>query len=87
MSKDIPQEVAHPLSTLTFPMDIHFSDDREGFEARLLLAGYSDRLSHAVRDHAPIQEIKDLIGHVNRIAQQAIMRELTKMATRTERAN
>lgn len=85
--RSIPKEAAHPLSTLAFPLDIHFSDDQSGFESRLVLAGYADRLADAVRNHAPIQEVKDLIAHVNRIAQAAIMYELTKMATANEGIN
>lgn len=83
----IPPEAAHPLSTLAFPLDIHFSDDKDGFESRLILAGYADRLADAVRSHAPIQVVKDIIGHIHRVTQAAIMRELTKMADTTERAN
>jgi hypothetical protein len=83
---DIPKEAAHPLSTLAFPPDIHFTDDQRGFESRLILAGYADRLADAVRGHAPIQEVKDIIGHIHRVAQSAIMHRLTVSAS-SERTN
>ena len=83
-SVEIPASAGHPLSGIILPLDVFFSDDTEGLEARMLIAGYADRLADLTREHAPIQTIRDTVGKLIKITQAASYREICKLASTTK---
>lgn len=76
---EVPVAAAHPLSGLTVPPGVRFTDDKEGIEARMLLAGYGDWLSAAVRNHEPVQMIREIVARINEITTRASHREMVKL--------
>lgn len=78
-SPDIPAAAGHPLSGITVPASVRFSDDREGIEARMILSGYADYLGAAVRNHEPVQMIREIVARINEITARASHREMTKL--------
>jgi len=86
---DVPVAAGHPLSGLSVPPTVRFSDDREGIEARMMLAGYADYLGSAVRNHEPVQMIREIIARINEITMKASHREMSKLVAQANsgRAN
>lgn len=76
---DVPEAAGHPLSGLTIPPDIRFSDDRQGVESRMLIAGHAERLADLVREHAPIEEVRQQVRVVIEVMTDATNREITRL--------
>lgn len=83
---DIPKAAAHPLSPIKLPLELHFADDQAGLEARMLLAGWAQRLEVAAAQHEPVQVVRDIVARIMQITTDASHREMTKLAD-TARAN
>lgn len=79
-TKGKPDPKSQSLSGITFPDDMRFSDDREGVEARMLLAGYGDRFADLVREHAPIEMLRETLARIFEVMQAASYREITRLA-------
>jgi hypothetical protein len=86
---DVPHDAGHPLSGLTVPAGIRFTDDRAGIEARMMLAGYGDWLSAAARNHEPVQAIREIVARIIEITQKASHREMVRLVetAQTGKAN
>jgi hypothetical protein len=86
LTSDLDDEVermAQPGSAFSMPADVHFGDDQAALEARMLLAGYADRLGDAVRGHEPLHIIRDIIARISDLAAVAIAREIRKVLIET----
>lgn len=73
-----PDSMAHPCSAFRMPPEVRFSDNREGREARLLIAGYADMLADAARSHAPVQTIREIIATITDVATRAVAAEIRR---------
>lgn len=80
------ESMAHPCSAFTLPPDVHFADNREGREARILIAGYADMLAEAARTHAPVQTIREIVARLTEITTKAVATEIRR-ATASEARN
>ena len=76
---DVPPAAGHPLSGLTVPPGVRFSDDREGVEARMLLVGYGEYLADAARNHEPVQKVREIVARIVEITTTASTREISKL--------
>lgn len=66
-------------SGVEFPPDVRFGDDREGIEARMLLSGYADYLGDAVRNHEPVQKVREIVERIVEVTTNATLREMSKL--------
>lgn len=76
--EDEADRMSQPGSAFDMPAGVQFSDDQQALEYRMLIAGYADRLSDAVKRHEPLNVIRDVIARLNEIASTAIAREIRK---------
>jgi hypothetical protein len=84
-SKDTSEEAA--ASLLCLPRGARSPDDQEGFEARLLLAGYGELLGGLARTHAPMADIRDVAARITAIVERQVSREMMKHHTSRRKAN
>jgi hypothetical protein len=55
---------------------VRFSDDQTGVEVRLLLAGYGEKLTDAVKAHRPIAEIRQIVARISSVLKAGVDHEL-----------
>jgi hypothetical protein len=80
---DVMESAAGSLSRFEFPPDVRFADDREGVEARILIAGYADRLAYAARAHEPVQMVREIVGRIVEITARASHREMARLVAQS----
>lgn len=72
-----------PMST----PDLHFSDDLDGIEARILLAGHAERLAGLVQAHAPLAIVGECLDRMAAILDAARQRVIMDAVNTDARPN
>lgn len=67
--------------------DLHFSDDLDGIEARILLAGHAERLADLVQSHAPLRIIGECMDRMTAILDAARQRAIMDGCGTEDRPN
>lgn len=79
-SLGLPNVAAHPSSPLCLPPDHCFSNDQEGLEARILIAGYARQLLDIdAVEHVSVHMVRLIVQRLNDVATRATIREANKL--------
>lgn len=77
--EQVPVSAGHPSSGLLIPETVRFSDDRAGLEARFVIVGHSEKLADMVRNHEPVQKIREQLAILNDVVTMAAHREIVRI--------